>query len=69
LDVSAEEHAEQVEHVPFATWDPDRPAENAGLHAKSVQPVRVTLEKGDMLYLPAMWFVPPGFAEAVGSVC
>lgn len=54
MDV-AEEEGEEAERVPFATWDPDRPEEHAGPHSKLVEPVRVTLEKGDMLYLPAMW--------------
>lgn len=47
----------EVERVPFATWDPDQPATNAGPHSSMVEPVRVTLGKGDMLYLPAMWCV------------
>lgn len=45
----------EAERVPFATWDPDRPDENATRYAKLPEPMRVTLEKGDMLYLPAMW--------------
>lgn len=43
------------DYVPFATWDPDRPDENATPYSKLAQPMRVTLEEGDMLYLPAMW--------------
>ncbi|KAK3378406.1 cupin-like domain-containing protein [Podospora didyma] len=41
--------------VPFATWDPERPAENATAYSSSVQPWTVTLNPGDMLYLPCMW--------------
>lgn len=41
--------------VPFAIWDPDRPDENATPYSKLVEPMRVTLQQGDMLYLPAMW--------------
>lgn len=41
--------------VPFATWDPDRPDENATPYSKLVEPMRITLQRGDMLYLPAMW--------------
>lgn len=41
--------------VPFAIWDPDKPEENATKYSKLAEPMRVTLEEGDMLYLPAMW--------------
>lgn len=46
---------EDDSNVPFATWDPDRPDENATPYSKLAEPMRVTLEEGDMLYLPAMW--------------
>ncbi|KAH7166252.1 putative phospholipase [Dactylonectria macrodidyma] len=42
--------------VPFATWDPDNPNENATPFSHLAQPIRVTLNPGDMLYLPAMWY-------------
>jgi len=45
----------ESEDVPFATWDPDQPAENATAYSALAEPVRVTLEPGDMLYLPCMW--------------
>lgn len=45
----------EPECVPFATWDPDRPDVNATRYSKLPVPMRVTLEEGDMLYLPAMW--------------
>jgi jumonji domain-containing protein 7 len=45
--------------VPFAIWDPDKPAENATKYSHLAKPVRVTLNPGDMLYLPAMWCVLP----------
>lgn len=41
--------------VPFAIWDPDQPDKNATPYSKLVEPMRVTLQQGDMLYLPAMW--------------
>ncbi|KAL2141398.1 hypothetical protein VTI28DRAFT_2442 [Corynascus sepedonium] len=44
------------EVVPFATWDPDRPEENVTPYSALVQPMRVTLNPGDMLYLPCMWY-------------
>lgn len=40
--------------VPFATWDPDGDGVE-GKYVGLVKPMRVTLEAGDMLYLPAMW--------------
>ena len=43
------------ESVPFAIWDPDRPEQNATKFSHLARPLRVTLNPGDMLYLPAMW--------------
>lgn len=43
------------EAVPFAIWDPEKPTENATEFSHLAQPLRVTLNPGDMLYLPAMW--------------
>ncbi|PNP76376.1 hypothetical protein FNYG_10259 [Fusarium nygamai] len=40
--------------VPFAIWDPDKPEQNATKFSHLARPLRVTLEPGDMLYLPAM---------------
>jgi peptidyl-lysine (3S)-dioxygenase / protease len=48
---------EDGDRVPFATWDPDV-GEGKGLrtkYTKFARPMRVTLEKSDMLYLPAQW--------------
>jgi peptidyl-lysine (3S)-dioxygenase / protease len=42
--------------VPFAIWDPDRTEANATPYSQYARPMRVTLEPGDMLYLPAMWY-------------
>lgn len=52
---SPEEDVDDVESVPFATWDPDQPDESCTAYSRLAEPVRVTLERGDMLYLPAMW--------------
>lgn len=42
--------------VPFATWDPDTvDGGNETQYSRHARPVRVTLEAGDMLYLPALW--------------
>lgn len=43
-------------YVPFATWDPDVPERNPTPFSQYAQPMRVTLEEGDMLYLPALWY-------------
>ncbi|KAI5846341.1 cupin-like domain-containing protein [Morchella snyderi] len=40
----------------WATVDPDSPLERAGVFWKYSRPLRVTLEPGDMFYLPAMWY-------------
>lgn len=47
---------EPVEYVPFATWDPDVLEENGTRYSGYSRPLRVTLEEGDMLYLPALWY-------------
>jgi jumonji domain-containing protein 7 len=41
--------------VPFATWDPERPDLSATNTSRFAKPIYVTLNPGDMLYLPAMW--------------
>ncbi|KAF2998405.1 hypothetical protein E8E14_004470 [Neopestalotiopsis sp. 37M] len=47
---------EEGDHVPFAVWDPDRSHANTTRYSHLAQPMRVTLNPGDMLYLPAMWY-------------
>jgi jumonji domain-containing protein 7 len=44
------------EYIPFATWDPDKPKQNTTPFSHYSQPLRVTLDEGDMLYLPALWY-------------
>jgi jumonji domain-containing protein 7 len=45
---------EDGEKVPFAVWDPDGEGGETRYSAR-VNPLRVTLGEGDMLYLPAVW--------------
>ena len=47
--------AEEEDYVPFPTWDPNWPDVNATAYSALARPVRVSLQPGDMLYLPAMW--------------
>ena len=42
--------------VPFPTWDPDEPCERATKFSKLAVAIRLTLNEGDMLYLPAQWY-------------
>ena len=41
--------------VPFAIWDPDKPEHDQTLFSCLGRPLRVTLDPGDLLYLPALW--------------
>lgn len=42
--------------IPFPTWDPDEPTKRPTKYAGLIQPMRVTLKPGDILYLPAAWY-------------
>ncbi|KAE9977960.1 hypothetical protein EG328_001753 [Venturia inaequalis] len=42
--------------LPFATYDPDSPLDTATPFSLLSKPLRVTLDPGDMLYLPALWY-------------
>lgn len=57
-DRSFEIKREEGDWVPFATWDPDLPEDegNGTEYSQYARPVRVTLEEGDLLYLPALWY-------------
>ncbi|KAF2156560.1 Clavaminate synthase-like protein [Myriangium duriaei CBS 260.36] len=45
-----------VQHVPVPTWDPLHDLEPPNALGKHVKPLRVDLNEGDMMYLPAMWY-------------
>ena len=58
-DGTLEIKEEEGDTVPFATWDPeegDQGGDGCGTkYSKHAETMRVTLKKGDMLYLPALW--------------
>lgn len=45
-----------AETVPCATWDPDEPNKRATSLSAFAPRVKITLNEGDILYLPAMWY-------------
>jgi peptidyl-lysine (3S)-dioxygenase / protease len=53
LEVQLDDPAETV---PFATWDPDVPEKRPTAFSRLSKPLKVTLDVGDMLYLPALWY-------------
>ena len=46
----------QAEPIPVAIWDPDIPGQRATKYSALSCPLRVTLDPGDMLYLPSTWY-------------
>jgi jumonji domain-containing protein 7 len=44
------------EYIPLPTWDPENPMENTTPYSKYSRPIRVTVNPGDILYLPALWY-------------
>jgi len=59
-DGNLEIKEEDGDKVPFATWDPEE-GDRGGdryetKYSKYAETMRVTLRKGDMLYLPALWY-------------
>ncbi|KAK5118963.1 hypothetical protein LTR62_000174 [Meristemomyces frigidus] len=45
-----------AEPVPVAIWDPDLPNQNPTPYSHLAQALRVTLQEGDLLYLPSLWY-------------
>lgn len=60
---------EPEEYVPLPTWDPDRPGENTTAYSEFARPMRVTVNAGDMLYLPALWYHKVKQIAAEEGVC
>ncbi|KAI9929294.1 hypothetical protein ASPWEDRAFT_184203 [Aspergillus wentii DTO 134E9] len=44
------------EPIPVAIWDPEVPSERTSEYSHLSKPLSLTLNEGDMLYLPAMWY-------------
>lgn len=66
------EAQQDSESIPVAIWDPEVPDERMSEYSHLSRALHVTLQEGDMLYLPAMWYHkvkqtsgPEGFACAV----
>ena len=70
-DEEAELKVEDLKHtldepeliVPVPTWDPDFPDVRSTPYSELVKPLRITLNEGDMMYLPAQWY------HKVGQSC
>ncbi|KAF2817842.1 Clavaminate synthase-like protein [Mytilinidion resinicola] len=60
---------EPEENVPFATWDPDVPSQRATPFSQYSRAMRVTLNEGDMLYLPALWYHKVAQSASSEGIC
>ncbi|KAJ4351294.1 uncharacterized protein N0V89_006633 [Didymosphaeria variabile] len=69
VKIDGAEEGEEGQYVPFATWDPDRPEEHTTPFSRYSQALRVTLEEGDMLYLPALWYHKVGQSCNAEGLC
>lgn len=47
---------EGEDQIPVAIWDPEEPELRRSEYSHLSKPLSVTLQEGDMLYLPAMWY-------------
>lgn len=46
----------EAAQVPVPLWDPDEPSRHASAFSQYSRAIRITLEEGDLMYLPAMWY-------------
>lgn len=44
------------DQIPVAVWDPEEPELRRSEYSHLSKPLKVTLQEGDMMYLPAMWY-------------
>ncbi|KAH7380319.1 cupin-like domain-containing protein [Phaeosphaeria sp. MPI-PUGE-AT-0046c] len=47
---------EPESYVPLPTWDPETPTKNSTEYTLYARPLRVRVDPGDVLYLPALWY-------------
>ena len=50
------EEDDKGQEIPFPTWDPDHSEAQPTKFSHLSKPLRVKLDAGDMLYLPALWW-------------
>ncbi|KAL1302367.1 hypothetical protein AAFC00_002770 [Neodothiora populina] len=56
LEARLDGEGEEGELVRWALWDPDVPGQSGTPYSEHVRPMKVTLNEGDLLYLPALWY-------------
>jgi jumonji domain-containing protein 7 len=54
--LEAKANVDDDELRPVPVWDPEDPKVRPTKYSRLSRPLRVTLEDGDMMYLPALWY-------------
>ncbi|KAI9678568.1 MAG: hypothetical protein M1817_005625 [Caeruleum heppii] len=58
------------EKIPFPLWDPDEPSSSSTTaYTPFCKPLRATLQEGDLLYLPALWYHKVSQTCSAEGVC